>query len=86
MSVLLFILQLFPLVLAAIQQIEATAPVPKTGPEKLQLLSEVVTMVLQADPLPTTLISQQKLIAIVTAITNAAVTFYNLVGVFKKSS
>ena len=87
MNVLLFILQLFPLLLTTIQQIETAVQVAKAGPAKLHLLTGVVRAALKADssskPLP---IGQDQLIPIIEAMTTDIVTFYNATGVFKKSS
>lgn len=85
MSVLILILKLYPLIMATIQEIETTAQVAKTGPAKLQLLTGVVQAALQADPVPA-LLAPEKLLAVIGAITSQTVAFYNLVGVFRKSS
>ncbi len=85
MGIFLLILRLFPLIAATIQEIEVTAPVPKAGPAKLELLNTTVSAAYQADPTGRNYLSEAKLLDIVETIASATVTFYNLTGVFKKS-
>ncbi len=86
MNVLLLILQLFPMIVATIQQIEATAPVPKAGAAKLSLVTKTVSAAYQAGTFDTAMISQSNLMALIESITTDIVAFYNLVGIFKKSA
>lgn len=83
MSIFLLILKLFPLIAATIQEIEATAPVPKTGPAKLQLLTKTVSAAYKADATSKNFISENTLLSIIDSIAADTVAFYNLVGIFK---
>ena len=86
MNVLLFILQLFPLLLTTIQQIEATVQVAKAGPAKLQLLTGVVKTAFKGDPTNPLPITQEQLLPVISTVASDIVTFYNATGIFKKSS
>jgi hypothetical protein len=86
MNILLFILQLFPLLLTTIQQIEAVVQVAKAGPAKLQLVTNVVKNAYKADTSNTLAVTQEQMVPLVQAMTGDIVTFYNATGVFKKSS
>ena len=86
MNTFLLIMQLFPLILAAIQQIEATAQVPKVGPAKLTLLTKTVSAAYHASTFEPAVISQDSLIALIESITADVVAFYNLVGIFKTTA
>ena len=87
MQILLLIMQLFPLMLEAIQKIEATAAIAKVGPAKLQLVRQVTAAAYGTTPqqFGSKLISQDQLLSIIEAITMSIVAFYNLVGIFKTS-
>ena len=86
MDTLLLILKLFPLLLAAIQTIEASAPVPGAGAAKLQLLTTTVKSGFTAADFGTSMISQDQFLLWLQTITATIVTFYNILGIFKKSS
>ncbi len=86
MSVFLLILKLFPLIAATIQEIEMTAPVPKAGPAKLDLLTKTVSAAYQADATSKNYISEATLLAIIESIAADTVAFYNLVGIFKTTA
>jgi hypothetical protein len=85
MENILLILKLFPLLIEAIQAIEASAPVPAVGAAKLDLLTGAVREGYKSAHFSTNMISQDQLIAWLQAITASIVTFYNIVGIFKKS-
>jgi predicted TIM-barrel enzyme len=84
MNTLLLILKLFPVVLAAVQSIEAAAPVAKTGPQKLDLLMGIASAALATNPDPS--LSQDKAASLIKTVVDRAVGFLNLVGIFKKSA
>ncbi len=86
MNILLFILQLFPLLLSTIQQIESVVQVAKAGPAKLQLLTGVLQTAYKADSVKPLPLAADQLIPIVQTIATDIVSFYNATGVFKKSS
>ncbi len=86
MNVLLFILQLFPVLLSTIQQIEAAVQVAKAGPAKLQLLTGVVKTAMKVEVAKPVPVSQDQLVPIVNSLATDIVTFFNATGVFKKTS
>ena len=86
MQILLMIMQLFPLLLQAIQTIETTAATSKVGPAKLQLVKEVISHAAATEQFGTKIITPDQLLSIIEAITASIVAFYNLIGVFKTST
>ena len=86
MQILLIIMQLFPLLLQAIQTIETTAATPKVGAAKLQLLTEVIHTASGSGQFDAKMISQVQLLSIIQTIAAAIVAFYNLIGAFKTTS
>ena len=86
MSILLLILKLFPILMAVMQTVETTAPLPRIGASKLSLVKSVVVSAFQAEVTDKSTISQDQLLTLIEAVTAQIVAFYNLVGIFKKSS
>jgi hypothetical protein len=86
MGNLLLFLKLFPLLLAAIQAIEASAQVPKTGPAKLELLVATVRSGIKAADFAPNALSETQFLSWLQTITATIVTFYNVLGIFKKTS
>jgi hypothetical protein len=83
MNILLLILKLFPMLIDAIQAIEASAPVAKVGPAKAALLTSVVASAYSSGKVDPKLISQNQLLELLQMIAAEIVSFYNLIGIFK---
>jgi hypothetical protein len=86
MNTLLLILQLFPLLLEAIKAIETAAPVADVGAAKFQLLTKTVQSGVSSADLATAKITQDQFLLWLQTITATIVTFYNILGIFQKSS
>lgn len=77
------ILQMLPMIIDLIKQIEAAFPAPDQGPAKLQLLLDTLhgSMVIGTAPFPT----MADFDAAVSKIVGAWVNFFNSIGTFKKA-
>ena len=78
-------IKLLPEILAAIQAIEQVAPVAKTGPAKLGLLTAVLSSIYELDSQASSVLPKDKFLGLIQTIAGQAVTFLNLVGIFHKS-
>ena len=85
MKQLLIILQIFPLVLAAVQAVEAAIPIPAQGKQKLDLVLDVVKSGFDASADLSKSFSWDKLVAVVVPMIARIVALNNALGLFKTS-
>ncbi len=84
MNALLIILQIFPLVLAAVQAVEQAIPLPGQGNKKLELVLDVVKSGFDASADLTKQFSWQKLLTVVVPMVAKIVDLHNALGLFQK--
>ena len=84
MKQLLIILQIFPLVLSAIQAVEAAIPIPSQGKQKLDLVLDVVKSGFDASTDLTRSFSWEALVAVVVPMIAKIVDLHNALGLFQK--
>ena len=86
MKQLLIILQIFPLVLSAIQAVEAAIPIPNQGKQKLDLVLDVVKSGFDASADLAKSFSWDGLVAVVVPMIAKIVALHNVLGLFKTSA
>ena len=86
MNTLLIILQLFPLVLAAVQAVEAAIPMPGEGKQKLDLVLDVVKSGFDASAGLAKQFSWEALVGVVVPMIAKIVALHNALGLFKTSA
>jgi hypothetical protein len=86
MNILLIILQIFPLVLAAVQAVEQAIPLPGQGNKKLELVLDVVKSGFDASADLAKQFSWQKLLTVVVPMIAKIVGLHNALGLFQKST
>ena len=84
MNILLIILQIFPLVLAAVQAVEQAIPLPGQGNKKLELVLDVVKSGFDASADLAKQFSWQKLLTVVVPMVARIVDLHNALGLFQK--
>ena len=84
MNALLIILQIFPLVLAAVQAVEQAIPLPGQGNKKLELVLDVVKSGFDSSADLTKQFSWQKLLTVVVPMIAKIVDLHNVLGLFQK--
>ena len=84
MNILLIILQIFPLVLAAVQAVEQAIPLPGQGNKKLELVLDVVKSGFDASADLAKQFSWQKLLTVVVPMIARIVDLHNALGLFQK--
>jgi hypothetical protein len=83
MNVLFIILQLFPLVMAAVQAVEAAIPMPGQGKQKLDLVLDVVKSGFDASADLSKSFSWDKLVTLIVPMIAKFVALNNALGLFK---
>ena len=78
------ILKLFPVILGAVQAVEAAIPLPSAGKAKLDLVLGTVTDVYSSTQQVTPEMPLDRLTALVTQTVARVVTTFNALGIFKK--
>jgi hypothetical protein len=86
MNILPIILQLFPLVLAAVQAVEQAIPLPGQGTKKLELVLDVVKSGFDASADLSKSFSWDKLVAVIVPMIARIVALHNALGLFQKSA
>ena len=86
MKQLLIILQIFPLVLSAIQAVEAAIPIPSQGKQKLDLVLDVVKSGFDASADLAKSFSWDGLVAVVVPMIAKIVALHNVLGLFKTTA
>jgi len=86
MNKLTIILKLFPIILNAVQAVEAAIPLPGQGQKKLDLVLDVVKQAYDASAELTTSFSWDKLAAVVVSMVASIVKMLNALGIFQKST
>jgi len=84
MNILLIILQIFPLVLAAVQAVEQAIPLPGQGNKKLELVLDVVKSGFEASADLAKQFSWEKLLTLVVPMIARIVSLHNALGLFNK--
>lgn len=86
MNILLLTLKLLPAILTVVQSIETAAPVAKSGAQKLELILDVVLAAISSDSsVESETLPKDKLTKLIQSIVEKAVSFLNLLGIFRKS-
>ena len=86
MNTLLIILQIFPLVLAAVQAVEQAIPLPGQGNKKLELVLDVVKSGFDASADLAKQFSWQKLLTVVVPMIARIVDLHDALRLFQKST
>ena len=86
MNLLLAILQIFPLVLAAVQAVEAAIPLPSQGKAKLDLVLDIVKSGFEASADLAKSFSWDKLLTLLVPMIAKIVALNNALGLFKTSA
>lgn len=86
MNPLLIILQIFPLVIEAVQAVEAAIPLPSQGKQKLDLMLDVVKSGFDASAGLAKQFSWDGLVAVVVPMIAKIVALNNALGLFKTSA
>jgi hypothetical protein len=84
MNILLIILQIFPLVLAAVQAVEQAIPLPGQGNKKLELVLDVVKSGFDASADLAKQFGWEKLLTLVVPMIARIVSLHNALGLFNK--
>ena len=85
MNTLLIILQIFPLVLAAVQAVEQAIPLPGQGNKKLELVLDVLKSAYRRGARTwRSQFSWDKLVAVVVPMIAKIVDLHNALGLFQK--
>lgn len=85
MKTLLYVLQLFPAILAAVRSLEDAVPMPQQGKAKLDLVLDVARAAYDASVDLQREFAWDKLAGIVVAVVGKVVGALNALGVFKTS-
>jgi hypothetical protein len=83
MKTIVSYLQLFPNILATVQSLEASIPLPSAGKQKLDLLLSIVKTAYDAEEAVRQEIPWEKLAPLVSAAANSIVSAFNALGLFK---
>ena len=86
MNPLLIILQIFPLVLASVQAVEAAIPMPGQGKQKLDLVLDVVKSGFDASADLPKSFSWEKLVGVIVPMIAKIVALHNALGLFQQSA
>jgi hypothetical protein len=86
MNKLTIILKLFPIILSAVQAVEAAIPLPGQGQKKLDLILNVIKQAYDASSELTTSFSWDKLVGVVVPMIAQIVELHNELGLFTKSA
>ncbi len=87
MNALLIILQIFPLVLAAVQAVEEAIPLPGQGKKKLELVLDVIKSAYDAEHgSQRSRFSWDKLVTVVVPMIARIVDLHNPLGLFPKAT
>jgi hypothetical protein len=84
MNKLTIILKLFPIILSAVQAVEAAIPLPGQGQKKLDLILNVIKQAYDASSELTTSFSWDKLVGVVVPMIAQIVELHNELGLFTK--
>ncbi|MCU1258723.1 MAG: hypothetical protein JWO80_1608 [Bryobacterales bacterium] len=85
MATLVSLLSLLPVILAAVQAVEAALPLPGAGKAKLDLVLGTVSDIYAADQQIQKQIPGDQLVSVVTSTVSHVVSCFNALGLFKKS-